>query len=151
MFERFKNLFRKPEPQETWQQTLVRLAKELAPHSGEAETLQGELVRCIGNLNDEAKRNGWMNWDEGDMESVAVLRRYLPDPDLFPVEVREEIHKALDAVRYAGEQGADEGRFAYDELTCLAQWVADWCVRRPELEYKHPEATWLDDDPFQQP
>ena len=120
------------------------------PVSGEAETLQGELVRCVSSLNDEATRNGWMNWDEGDVESVDVLRRYLPDPDVFSETVNQQIHKALDTVRYAGERGADKGVFAYDELRFLAQCVAEWCVYYAELEYKNPEATWLDEDPFRE-
>ena len=121
------------------------------PLSGEAETIQGEIVRCISNLNEEATRNGWMNWDGGDVESIEVLRRYLPDEAVFSEPVRQQIEKALDIVRYAGEQGADEGVFGYDELKFLAQHVAEWCIHYDELTYKHPEATWLDEDPFQQP
>jgi hypothetical protein len=150
MFERIKNLFQKPLPKEDWKVTLRRLGKELVPLAGEAETLQGELVRCVDNLNDEAERNGWQNWDEGAVESVEVIRRYLPDPDVFSEPVIRQIHKALDTVRYAGERGADEGVFAYEELTFLAQHVAEWCVHYDELEYKKPEATWLDEDPFQE-
>ena len=140
----------KPTSKESWQETLRRLGKTLVPLSGEAETLQGELVRCVGNLNDEATRNGWMNWDEGDVESIEVLRRYLPDTDVFSGTVCERIQKALDTVRYAGERGADKGMFGYDELTFLAQRVAEWCIRYGELKYKNPEATWLDEDPFQE-
>ncbi len=63
-----KKRFSDRNPDENWQQTLRRLRKNLVPLSGEAETLQGELVRCVDNLNDEAMRNGWMNWDAGDEE-----------------------------------------------------------------------------------
>lgn len=134
---------------ETWQDLLHRLHKELVPVAGEAETLQGELVSASSNLNDEARRNGWMNWDEGDIESLDVLRRYLPEPELFSQEIRQQIHAALDAVRYAGEHGADKGVFAYDELTFLAQRVADWCRHHTELIYKRPDATWLDEGPLE--
>lgn len=149
MFEKLKQAFRKSPPKETWQATLTRLGKELVPLSGEAETLQGELVRCIANLNDEAKRNGWMNWDKGDVESVEMLRRYLPEPGVFSEDVCQQINKALDVVTYAGKKGADEGEFAYEELTFLAQRVAEWCVHFSELEHKKPEVTWLDEHPFQ--
>jgi hypothetical protein len=150
MFKNFLRSIRKRFVKETWAEKLRRLGKELVPLSGEAETLQGELVRCIDNLNDEARRNGWMNWDEADKESIDVLRRYLPDPDVFPQTIRQQIHKALDVVRYAGEKGADEGVFGYEELTFLAQRVVEWCVHYGELEYKNPEATWLDEDPFEE-
>ena len=150
MFEKIKQVFRKPPVKETWQETLRRLGKELVPVSGEAETLQGELVRCIDNLKDEANRNGWMNWDEGDVESVDVLRRYLPEPDVFSQGMCQQIDKALDVVRYAGERGADEGVFASEELTFLGERVAEWCLHYTELEYKNPETTWLDEDPFRE-
>jgi hypothetical protein len=156
MFERIKQLFQKPKPKESskpvenWRETLRRLRKDLVPLSGEAETLQGELVRCIENLADEAHRNGWMNWDEGDVESIDVLRRYLPDPEVFSDDICRQIHKALDAVRYAGEKGAGKGKFGYEELSFLARRVAEWCVFYGELEYKNPEATWLDEDPFRE-
>ncbi|HTE88857.1 MAG TPA: hypothetical protein VK639_07900 [Terriglobales bacterium] len=151
MFDRLKQLFQKPTPKESWQETLRRIGKELVPVSGEAETLQGEMVRCISNLKDEATRNGWMNWDQRDAESIEVLRRYLPDTAVFSEPVRQEIHKALDTVRYAGERGADEGVFGYNELKFLAKHVAEWCIHYDDLTYKHPEATWLDEDPFKQP
>ena len=150
MFDRIKRIFQKETQKESWQETLRRLDQTLVPVSGEAETLQGELVRCVSNLNDEATRNGWMNWDEGDVESVDVLRRYLPDPDVFSETVNQQINKALDTVCHAGERGADNGVFAYDELKFLAQHVAEWCIHYDELEYKNPEATWLDEDPFQE-
>ena len=125
-----------------------RLEKELVPLSGEAETLQGELVRCIDNLADEASRNGWMNWDVGDEESIDTLRRYLPDKKVFPDAVRKEIHSALDKIRYAGEKGADEGEFGSVEIKFIARHVAEWCNSQHDLIYKNPEAIWLDENPF---
>jgi hypothetical protein len=147
MLGRLKQIFHK----ETWQETLKRLTKELVPVGGEADTLQGELVRCIGNLGDEARRNGWMNWDVGDVEAIDVLRRYLPDRAVFSDAICQQIEKSLDTVRYAGEKGADEGVFGYEELKFLAQYVAEWCQHHSDLIHRNPEATWLDDDPFKAP
>jgi hypothetical protein len=145
MLQKLRQLFRR----ESWQDTLNRLQKELVPIAGESGTLQGELVRCINNLNDEAHRNGWINFDEADIESLDVLRRYLPDASIFSQAICQQIHISLDAVRYAGERGADEGKFGYDELTFLAQRVAEWCHSHSELIHKRPEATWLDESPVQ--
>jgi hypothetical protein len=147
MLGRLKQVFHK----ETWQETLKRLTKELVPVGGEAETLQGELVRCVGNLADEAHRNGWMNWDVGDEESIDVLRRHLPDRAVFSDEICQHIQKSLDTVRYAGEKGADEGVFGYEELRFLAQQVVEWCSHKRDLIHKNPDATWLDDDPSTAP
>jgi len=145
VFEKFKQLFSKQVPPETWQETMSRMAKELVPVGGEAETLQGELIRSINNLADEATRNGWCNWDEGDEEAIAVLRIYLPDPDVFSQTECKEIQAALDKVYAAGSHGADHGQFGYQEIKMLARFVAHWCIKNPELIYKETGATWLDE------
>ena len=67
-----------------------------------------------------------------------------------PTRCASRFTKSLDIVRYAGEHGADKGVFGYEELTFLAQRVAEWCVHYDELEYKKPEAIWLDEDPFRE-
>ena len=152
MFESIKQLFqkRKPAPTESWQQALHRLGKQLVPPSGEADTLQGELVRCIANLRSEARRNGWMNWDVRHEEAIETLRRFLPEPEVFSEVLRREIHKSLDSVRNAGEHGADKGEMAYEELDFLAEQIVEWCNRSEELVYKKTESIWLDEDPFQE-
>jgi hypothetical protein len=150
MFELIKQFFRgkEPPPRETWEQTFRRLGRELVPLAGEAETLQGELVRCIANLRGEAQRNGWMNWDVQHVEAVETLRRFLPEPEVFSEGDRQAIHQALDRVLYAGKQGADHGEMAYAELDFLVQRVVEWCERSDGLFYKRPECIWLDDDPL---
>src|SRR5262245_42672150 len=46
-----------------WKQEHYRLWAALVPKQGQADTLQGELIRIVGKLTDEAYRNGNMNWD----------------------------------------------------------------------------------------
>ncbi|MGC3960131.1 MAG: hypothetical protein QM813_20050 [Verrucomicrobiota bacterium] len=150
MFDWIKRRARQQEPvlKDDWRQTFRRLSKELVPLSGEADTLQGELIRCAENLLGEAHRNGWQNWDVRHEEAIETLKRYLPEPEVFSEEVRQKIQKALERVRYAGEKGADKGEMAYDELDFLAQRVIEWCDRSEELFYKNPENIWLDENPF---
>jgi ankyrin repeat protein len=57
----------------SWQEEFDRLWDELVPSSGQADTVQCELVRAIGRLSDEAYRNGNGNWDEG----YRLLAEYL--------------------------------------------------------------------------
>jgi hypothetical protein len=45
------------------------------PRSGQADTVQGELLRAVEKLRDEAIRNGNGNWDEG----FEILLRYLEE------------------------------------------------------------------------
>lgn len=140
MFARLKKLFTKPTPtqQETWPQTLRRLGQELVPLTGEADTLQGELIRCVVNLRSEARRNGWMNFDIQHEEAIETLRRFLPEPEVFNADITGKIHQALDRVLKAGKASADQGEMAYAELDYLAQCVIEWCHQSEELFYKKP-------------
>lgn len=49
--------------------------REYVPSSGQADTVQGELLRAVEKLRDGAIRNGNCNWDE-DFE---ILLRYLEE------------------------------------------------------------------------
>lgn len=52
-----------------------RIWGEFVPKSGQAATVQGEMLRAVEKLRDEAIRNGNINWDEG----FDILLRYLQD------------------------------------------------------------------------
>jgi len=54
------------------------------PNSGQAQTVQGELLRAVEKLRDEATRNGNMNWDEGFEILLEYLRRDLLDEAVYP-------------------------------------------------------------------
>ena len=47
-----------------WWEEQEKLWKKLVPAEGRAKSVQGELIRCMGKLTDEAYRNGNGNWDE---------------------------------------------------------------------------------------
>jgi hypothetical protein len=53
------------------------------PHSGQAATIQGELLRAVEKLRDEAQRNGNINWDGGYETLIAYLRDNLLGSPLF--------------------------------------------------------------------
>ena len=42
-----------------------RLWSTYVPKNGQADTVQGELIRAIEKLRDEVQRNGNGNWDRG--------------------------------------------------------------------------------------
>lgn len=141
MIAAIKSWFKRPV---RWQDEIQELHKNLVPFAGEAESLQGELVRCIQNLADECYRNGWMNWDIGDEESTEILSRYLDDPNVFAETERTLIRINLDKIKYAGEKGADEGSFAYGEIRFIAERVVLWCRKNRKLITRDMEETWLD-------
>ena len=43
------------------------------PNNGQAEYTQGELLRALAKLQDEAQRNGNINWDRGHV----ILAKYI--------------------------------------------------------------------------
>ncbi len=60
--------------------------REFVPPSGQAETVQGELLRAVEKLRDEALRNGNCNWDDGFEILLAYLHRHLLDEAVYPPE-----------------------------------------------------------------
>lgn len=71
-------------PETSWKTLHAALWEELVPPSHAADTVQGELIRCIGNLTDEAYRNGNMNWGERQIDMIAMLRTVLLDGTFTP-------------------------------------------------------------------
>jgi len=69
--------------------------REFVPPAGQSETIQGELLRAVEKLRDEAIRNGNCNWDEGFEILLFYLERHLPDPEVFPPGVCREAREIL--------------------------------------------------------
>lgn len=51
--------------------------KRFVPLKGQADTVQGELLRAVEKLRDEAIRNGNGNWDDGFLILLSYLRLHL--------------------------------------------------------------------------
>lgn len=125
-----------------------RLWRELVPPSGEAETLQGEIVRSVGRLEDEYNRNGNVNWEPAGYhcEFVEFLKRYLADTRTFSPSVVQEIRDAAEQVRLAaedlgtemldGEEVHVQKHSADEALKVLTQRSVDWCEKHPHPIYK---------------
>ena len=60
-----------------WWEEQPRLWARLVPTSGQATTVQGELIRCTGKLTDEAYRNGNANWGPGFERMTKFMGRTL--------------------------------------------------------------------------
>ena len=69
--------------------------QKFVPRSGQAETVQGELLRAVEKLRDEAIRNGNGNWDKGFEILLAYLNDKLLDKEVFNEEQIEETRKIL--------------------------------------------------------
>ena len=69
--------------------------KEFVPKSGQANTVQGEMLRAVEKLHSEAQRNGNLNWDKGFEILLAYLAEKLSDPSAFDVSTRERTQSIL--------------------------------------------------------
>jgi hypothetical protein len=61
----------------TWQKQHGELWDLLVPSSGAAATVQGEVIRITGRVNDEILRNGGGNWDADYRKMLNALLRHL--------------------------------------------------------------------------
>ena len=74
-----------------WTKEHDRLWDALVPKAGQADTLQGELIRIAGKLTDQAYRNGNMNWDADHERLWRFVGRHLDDPGTFDDRTRAAI------------------------------------------------------------
>ncbi|CAM4055640.1 hypothetical protein [Saccharibacillus endophyticus] len=103
------------------------LWESLVPDGGQAATVQGELIRSVGRLRDEAERNGNANWDEGyelfcDFIEITFRPLRMADP-----HARERIEVILNRMRQPNIAYLDYALF--DELE---DYAVDWCKSHPE-------------------
>ena len=103
-----------------------RLWESLVPDGGQASTVQGELIRSVGRLRDEAERNGNANWDEGH-ELFCDFIEITFDPMRLNNHDRERIEIILNRMRQP--HIAYRNYELFDELSDFA---VEWCKSRPE-------------------
>ena len=72
------------------------LWQTLVPLRGQAATVQGELLRAVEKLRDEARRNGNLNWGSGQEAFIGFLRENLIGSALFGQSAAQEIEADLD-------------------------------------------------------
>jgi hypothetical protein len=71
----------------------------LIPKSGQADSLQGEILRAIERLRWEAQENGNINWDEGFEMLIDFLQSTLGNEESFSKETRTQIHSDLQRLK----------------------------------------------------
>lgn len=72
---------------------------QFVPKSGQAQTVQGELLRAVEKLRDEAIRNGNANWDGGFGILLEFLDDHLLDTDVFAPNVLGKTKDILERLR----------------------------------------------------
>jgi hypothetical protein len=88
--------------------------RQFVPKSGQADTVQGELLRAVEKLRDEAMRNGNGNWDRGFDLLLSYLRERLLDPKVFAPAAIEITAQTLDRLANFEQPYLDDD--LYDKL-----------------------------------
>jgi hypothetical protein len=113
-----------------WWEEHPRLWDELVPRSGQAATVQGELIRCTGKLADEAYRNGNTNWGPGFERMTRFVGRSLDDPQTFTDDQRSAIRKAIARIIEDSASPDVSGHGSPHYL--LSEMAVRWCLAHPD-------------------
>ena len=103
----------------------------LVPESGQASTVQGELVRAINKLANDFVSNGFANWDAGYERLSAFALRHLTD-GTFGMQTCAGIRSDIE---HAQAYGRGENTGGYDLQAAfdrLMQATVGWCQRHPD-------------------
>lgn len=116
-----------------YDQEYADLWRQFVPQSGQADTVQGELLRAIGRLASEFYRNGNLNWDEGFRAFADFLQWQLRDVSSFDEGAICAMEEDLAEIRRYGEDevelSIEECEDAFDRVT---DRVVEWCRAHPE-------------------
>jgi hypothetical protein len=103
------------------------LWRTYVPPRGQADTVQGELIRSVEKLRDEAQRNGNINWRRDHAVLAEYLRTTLVDSGIFSPEscgqIEADVERLLD---YERPETSDE---PYDRLEAR---VVEWARVHPD-------------------
>ncbi len=69
--------------------------KRCVPRTGQAKTVEGELLRGVEKLRDESLRNGNCNWDRGFEIILDFLESHLLDPEVYPAKTIQKTTTTL--------------------------------------------------------
>lgn len=83
--------------------------KTYVPENGQSEVLQGELLRQIEKLRNEAKDNGNINWDPDFSYFCEFIKRTLCNMSIYSEEELTKITLIMDYIKYCGEYACSLG------------------------------------------
>lgn len=119
------------------------LWEKLVPKEGEAETIQGEMVRAIGRIQDDYYRNGFGNWYSYYYDLSRFLAAHLADETTFKPFTANVIRSDIRALHSCGLRcmySGDLERTFLDSINDTEEVflridaaIAVWCERHPEL------------------
>lgn len=105
---------------------------QYVPQSGQADTVQGELLRAVEKLRDEAIRNGNGNWDHGFDLLLAYISDKLNDTQVFAPAQRIAINTALNRLKDFESPYLDDDYYDF-----LGDCVVDYFRHYGSRPHKH--------------
>jgi hypothetical protein len=97
------------------------------PRTGQADTAQGELIRAVEKLRDEAQRNGNINWRKDHVILAEYVRDTLTSSGVFAEGAVQEIEQDVARLLNYTEPETSDG--PYDRLT---ERLVEWARAHPE-------------------
>ena len=107
---------------ETWEKRYEQAWELLVPSSGRASTVQGEVVRIAGKVNDELLRNAMGNWDREYRKMLNAISGYLQQGNSLS---ESELAEVADIQKYILE---DDGTGSHR----LCELATAWVVQNPQ-------------------
>jgi hypothetical protein len=114
-----------------WKKEHNRLWAELVPKGGQAETLQGELIRIAGKLSDQAYRNGNGNWDEWHEYMWRFVGEQICADEALMAEEKELISNMVE--RIINEKDCPDISGSGSPYYVISEKVVDYCMRNKTL------------------
>lgn len=105
-----------------WKDQHQELWELLVPGSGACKTVQGEVIRITGRVNDELMRNGGGNWDAQYRKMVNALLKHLESGNSLDPSSLEEA-KSLASGLLSDSSGKSSVR--------LCRLAVDWVLKNP--------------------
>ena len=118
---------------DTWEKRYMQAWDSLVPSNGSASTVQGEVVRIAGRVNDELLRNAMGNWDKEYRKMLTAMSGYLQQGN--PLS-ESELAEVADIQKHILE---DDGTGSQR----LCELATAWVVQNPqpialgEVNYKY--------------
>ena len=107
---------------DTWEERFERAWTLLVPSRGRATTIQGEVVRIAGRINDELLRNAMGNWDKEYRKMLTAINSYLQQGN--PLS-ESELAEVSDIQKHILE---DDGTGTHR----LCELATAWVVQNPQ-------------------
>ena len=105
----------------SWKEQYNELWEMLIPSSGAAKTVQGEVIRITGRVQDELYRNGGVNWDKSYRNMLNSLSNHFASGTPLSEAELEETKELISNIR---TKGSDEDAITERLCELAVSWVS---------------------------